>query len=66
MEAMPNSRLLLLGENITVVMSNWSFGIFGGFSWNRILACAVKYGSYFAKVCLLFWYLIFIGLSPLL
>ena len=51
-EAMPNSGLLLLGENITLVLIYWSFGIFGGFSWNEILSCVVMLGSSSSKfVC---------------
>ena len=53
MEAILNSGLLLLGESITLVMSNWSFDMLGDFSWNEILACVVKYGKIFAKVFLL-------------
>ena len=65
MEAIPNSGLLLLGENITLVMSNWSFGMFGGFSWNEILACVVKYGNFSPKFscCLLSGFRRFISVA---
>ena len=52
---MPNSGPLFLGENITLVLFHWSFGIFGGFSWNDILSCVDMMGSFTSKLVLLFW-----------
>ena len=46
MEAMPNLGLLMLGESITLVLSNWRFSMLRGFSWKEILACVVKYGKF--------------------